>query len=210
MVFIPIQTHLSRAQGKKLMQGGSIALKKSQIGTGNHELHLTRQQVQQMYKAMKGGKIRFSNAQIKYNLKHGKGIWDWIKKGASWVYKQFKPHLKKGIRTTASALGSLAGTAAKEAVSKIPIVGTDLAQSAEKSIKNLANSGGEKLNNLIGDGMRMRGRGPYTPGRGLTTPGRGLYFPGKGLYTLGRGLKMVPSIQLPPPIKAVNSMATGY
>lgn len=218
MAYIPIQTQLSRGQGRKLMQGGSIALKKSQIGMGQHELHLTRQQVQQLHKAMKGGKIRFSNAQIKYNIKHGKGVWDWVKKGANaawsgvkhgarWVYDQakplVKPILKKGARLATKAVGSAAESALNFAV---PSLGTI----AAPQINKLTDKGNEKIDELIGDGMRMRGRGPYTPGRGLSTPGRGLYMPGKGMYMPGRGLSMVPSIQLPPPIRPVNSMVTGY
>ena len=206
MAYIPIRANLSTAQGKKLMQGGAIALKKSQIGDGPHEMHLTKQQVQQLYKALKGAKIKFSGAQRSFNIKHGKGFWDWVKKGAQWVYKQAKPILKKGVRTAASTVGTLAGKAAKEVVGKIPFVGSELADSAERSVKKLTDYGADKADELIGDGMRMRkvyGRGPHYPGRGL-------YTPGKGLYTPGKGVKMGSSIQLPPPIQAVNSYAPGY
>ena len=214
MGYIPVKTHLSRSQGKKLITGGAIALKKNSIGNGSQEIYLTRQQLDKLQKSMRGGKIKFSKAQLRYNLKHGKGVWDWIKKGAetvwdgakkgaTWVYDQVKPivkqKLKQGVRAASKAVGTVAGEAAKEFVSKVPVVGSRLAEPISTKIKDLADKGADYADEMIGEGMRgkIRGRGPYTLGTGFVNDG-------KGLYTMGRG------VQLPPPIMGVNSYAPGY
>lgn len=202
MSYHPVKCDLSSQALKKLSRGEGVAFHKDKVGHGHHEIHLTKTQYHRLSKG-KGIRLRFSGAQVKHNLKHGKGFGDFLKSAA-------KSAGSYVAGKAADAAGNLLGNAAKGALGSIPIVGKPLGYLADKGIRAGTSALGNAAQGAInGSGIKKpRKKRVSKKGKGLAEiavrpprthlRGEGLYLPG---YS-GGGL-------LPPPVKGANSGAAG-
>jgi hypothetical protein len=205
--YVPMGVILSQHQGRKLLSGGAIALKKSQCGgSGDTMIHLTSQQHNRLMKG-NGMRLRFSAVQLSHNRKHGKGLTSWVKAGA-----------KKGVDLAADYAKGAAGSAVKGALSTVPLVGNLAGRLAEKGIHKGLDAVAGVVKRKIGSGMKKKkgkglfgsvlgGVGDFTDALGNRIIGNGCGAPagyGGGLFPPGYGGGL-----LPKPIKGVNSNSAG-
>ena len=187
----PRQLAITRAQGIKLLKGGSIALKHTHIDhpDGEHTW-LTATQHKRLSGAKgkgSGARLRFSQAQIRHHIKGG-GFWGnlWsgiknvankVKDGAVWVYdhggKQvLKPVLQAGVTAAQAAATAAAGR---------------LGESGQKVVGTIAGKAGDWARDKIaGMGVGRKGRG---------MKGGSTYYPDGSLKTVGVSTKIIPPRQ---------------
>lgn len=78
-----IQLNLTDSQYKNLSKGKSVNVSSSNVGSG-HTVFLTQRQINKVQKNLglgKGTRISLSQDQMDYNVQHGSGFRDWVKKG---------------------------------------------------------------------------------------------------------------------------------
>ena len=76
MVYYAHNIGLNLSQAKKLANGHSVRLKHAQL-KGPYKVHLTKAQLSKLAKfhvAQKGGALRLSAAQLRFNRMHGAGF----------------------------------------------------------------------------------------------------------------------------------------
>jgi len=83
---------LSLPQVKKLSSGLTVRISKNKL-QGDKSVFLTVSQLKRVQKSLQNGTgmdLKLSNAQLKYNVKHGFGIWDSIKNAGKYVYNKLR------------------------------------------------------------------------------------------------------------------------
>lgn len=164
----PVSCHLSHDQARKLMNGGTVALRREMCGAGgSHMVHLTMHQHNRLSKG-NGIRLYFSDTQRKHNVKHGKGFLDLVKAGA----KALAP---VALNAGANLLKDQ-GLASKLLTKIHPKLGAALGSAADSALNYGVDAGNNAAKNAIaGSGVHKRGR----------KKGKGLYPAG---YT-GGGIK---------------------
>lgn len=225
MVFHHVKTSLSQHQLMKLAKGGAIVMKPEHMAGGEHDLWLTSSQHTKMSKG-KGMRLHMSQAQIKHHLKHGSGVWSWIKDkvkaGAKAAWAIGRKHLGEAVKAhapnIADAATSLVGTAANRAFGLNSKVANAIINKTSEGVKKAAQEATTHVGNKIAGGRVDRtarfklADQPYSKmvkggkaGGSLFSPGGRGVMKGGGTSTpgsAGRGI-------LPKPIKGVNSNAAG-
>lgn len=208
----PLPCVLTQHQARKLLTGGTVALKRSQAADGgSHTVFLTSQQKSRLEKG-NGIRLRFSGVQLRHNAKHGKGL-------KEYAVKALKAGARKGVDLAKDYAADAASNVAKGALGAIPLVGKPAGKLAEKGIRKVADAVASVVKDkVIGKGIRKRGAGAAKKkGKGLfgslgsvfqSVGDAGDYVGnkilGNGLYPPGYGGGL-----LPRPIKGVNSNAAG-
>lgn len=211
VTYHPLPCVLTQHQARKLMSGGTIALKKSTTGHGGQVIHLTGHQMGRLHKG-NGMRLHFSGSQLKHNMTHGKGLKDFVVGVA-------KEGAKRGVDLAKDYAKTAVGDTVKGALSAFPLVGAPAGRLAEKGVHKVLDIAASAAKRKIGKGVKTGGGARKRTGKGIFGSlgslvqstgnaidtvgnrilGTGLYPPG---YSAGAGL-------LPKPIKGVNSNAAG-
>ncbi len=199
MVYHPVRCALSDHQRKRLSHGGVVALKKAQLGHGDHIMHLTSHQYNRMHKEHGGGiRLHFSGAQLKHNVKHGKGFLSFFKNVGNKIADTAKSSLP-ALKQIAQ-LGLKVGTPllTKAAASALNSYAPGLGTVAGPLLDQAGEYGANAASDAIGSGIRKK--------RAYHRKGKGLYLPGGGAGGGGRGNG---GGILAPSIRGVHSTPSG-
>lgn len=124
-MFAPHQIGLSRLQSLKLLDGKPVVIPFHKMGTGagEHVVHLKAGNAGKMlmaYKKGKGMRLVLSPDELRETMKHGRGFWDSVKKGAKKVASLAKtalshPEVQKLAKSAVSMGAEMAGKAVADA-----------------------------------------------------------------------------------------------
>lgn len=159
-----VQLNLSPAQLRSLSQAKTVQLKPAQMEEGPHKVHLTQQQIKRMQKAKaenKGMRLSFSNTQLRYNVKHGSGFFDMLKKGATALIKSDLGQnlISKGKDVGLNLLNKGIDKASNYITQKTGFDTSGIADMAKNTASNIADSTLQKVTQHIA-GSGMHGSGP--------------------------------------------------
>lgn len=204
----PLACDLAPRQARKLIDGGTIALKRSHCGGGSQIIHLTTQQHHRLSKGQ-GMRLRFSGVQIAHNKKHGQGLGSMAVNAAKAGVKLLG---RKGVDAGAALVKEPVASLTQGIVGAIPGIGKPLGKLARKGVEKGVDLAASVIKNkLIGHGVKKprgkKGKGLFSSvlgGLGNAADFGVNRLLGTGLYPAGYGGSL-----LPKPIKGVNSNSAG-
>ena len=132
-----VKLDLTPTQIKKLRKGQHVQLKHHHIGRG-HPVHMTLTKAKAFHKAHLEG--RGKRLHLTHHELHASGLWDEIKKGASWLWNTVgKPVASAGLNALESTVGDL-----------VPLVGKPLAAAGRQFIRAKTGLGVKKAHLIKG------------------------------------------------------------
>lgn len=153
-------TSLGKKHLLTLAQGGSVHLKPTHVGKGEHTLFLTQQQLSRLSKSGGGIQLSFSTPQLEHHLKFGGGIWDWIKSAGRYVINKGRKVAGLAVKGLGRLATRFAGNAAGTALAaEVPGLGAVVAPLVSTGVQNVGNRGVDWLADKIsGDGVKKSGK----------------------------------------------------